>query len=280
MNRRLPQDGQIVMADNPSGSIDRRCPCCVRTPAGKLLAVLFGCACHNTTLTGRDNVIAGDYAGFAQEQLRPTASGSQAMFLSGCGADANPSPRGPSSWPDSMAPPCPGSERVLAGPLLPISSDSGDGHSNMRRSAVQSCREEIQERDQLAFGGSRHGRPDAQRAGAGGRCPTLPSAARGLAVGIGDLTLVALPAEPVADYVACCRSLGARDRSGWRDSITIASAIFRPPASSRTGARGDRSHALDLGRSMQHQVGLLHSGRRSRCAERRASLGASKRAGM
>ena len=59
-----------------------------------MLAVLFGCACHNTTLTGRDNVIAGDYAGFAQEMIEREHGEAMALFMSGCGADANPSPRG------------------------------------------------------------------------------------------------------------------------------------------------------------------------------------------
>ncbi len=95
MNRRLPQSGRIVMSDNPAGSTDRSVPVLrIDAPDGTLRGVVFGCACHNATLTGRDNVIAGDYAGFAQEYLEQQHPAAQAMFMSGCGADANPSPRG------------------------------------------------------------------------------------------------------------------------------------------------------------------------------------------
>ena len=95
MSRRLPQDGQVVMADSPAGAVDRSVPVMVvRGLDGSARALLFGCACHNTALTGADNVIAGDYAGFAQAQLEQEQPGVQAMFMSGCGGDANPSPRG------------------------------------------------------------------------------------------------------------------------------------------------------------------------------------------
>ena len=95
VSRRLRREGRIAMADNPMGPVDRSVPVlCARTPDGEPLAVLFGCASHNATLTGADNVIAGDYAGFAQAHLEARFRGVQAMFMSGCGADANPSPRG------------------------------------------------------------------------------------------------------------------------------------------------------------------------------------------
>lgn len=81
------------MADNLSGPADRSVPVLrIDAPDGTLRAVLFGCACHNTSLTGRDNAIAGDYAGFAQEFVQSRRPGVQAMFVSGCGADATPTP--------------------------------------------------------------------------------------------------------------------------------------------------------------------------------------------
>jgi neutral ceramidase len=61
---------------------------------GKTLAVLFGYACHNTTLTGTTNVVSGDYAGYAQQEVERAVPGAVAMFLMLCGADQNPQPRG------------------------------------------------------------------------------------------------------------------------------------------------------------------------------------------
>jgi neutral ceramidase len=61
-----------------------------------LRAVLFGYACHNTTLNFYK--FCGDYAGFAQEYLEQAHPEATALFMSGCGADQNPYPRrGPRS---------------------------------------------------------------------------------------------------------------------------------------------------------------------------------------
>ena len=65
----------------------------VAAPDGKLRAVLFGYACHNTTLTGEFYKISGDYAGFAQLAIEKANPGATAMFLMLSGADQNPHPR-------------------------------------------------------------------------------------------------------------------------------------------------------------------------------------------
>jgi hypothetical protein len=61
---------------------------------GKTSCILFGYACHNTTLVETNFKINGDYAGFAQAALEEANPGVQAMFLMGCGGDQNPAPRG------------------------------------------------------------------------------------------------------------------------------------------------------------------------------------------
>lgn len=62
-----------------------------RTPAGDLLAVVFGYACHTTASHG--DQIHGDYAGFAQVELEEALPGTTALFIAGCGGDINPLPR-------------------------------------------------------------------------------------------------------------------------------------------------------------------------------------------
>ena len=57
-------------------------------------AVVFGYACHNTTLPPTIVQYHGDYAGVAQKTLEERHPGATAMFVAGCGADANPMPRG------------------------------------------------------------------------------------------------------------------------------------------------------------------------------------------
>lgn len=57
----------------------------------KLRGLVFGYACHNTTMGFYQ--LCGDYAGFAQLYLEDRHPDSVAMFFTGCGADQNPLPR-------------------------------------------------------------------------------------------------------------------------------------------------------------------------------------------
>jgi putative membrane-bound dehydrogenase-like protein len=57
-------------------------------------AILANYACHCTTLGGETNFICGDWAGYAQEYLERDHPGAIALIAIGCGADANPQPRG------------------------------------------------------------------------------------------------------------------------------------------------------------------------------------------
>ncbi|HTN06541.1 neutral/alkaline non-lysosomal ceramidase N-terminal domain-containing protein [Agriterribacter sp.] len=66
----------------------------IATPGGELKAVLFGYACHNTTLPGDYTEVNGDYAGYAQIELEKMYPGTTALFFQGCCGDINPNPRG------------------------------------------------------------------------------------------------------------------------------------------------------------------------------------------
>jgi len=95
MNRRKPTPRGVVNAPNPRGYVDRSVPVLhVTNAAGRLRGVLFGYACHNTTLGGKNMMISSNYAGFAYRYIERQYPGVQAMFLMGCGGDANPYPRG------------------------------------------------------------------------------------------------------------------------------------------------------------------------------------------
>ena len=95
MNRRLPRpDGEFVNAPNPDGPVDHDVPVLrVEGGDGKLRAILFGYACHNTTLTQANYQFCGDYAGYAQQYLEADHPGTTTLFLTGCGGDQNPYPR-------------------------------------------------------------------------------------------------------------------------------------------------------------------------------------------
>lgn len=75
-----------------SGVTDRETPVLRITDLdGKLRGVLFGYACHNTTLAFQQ--YCGDYAGFAQHDIEERHPGVTALFVMGCGGDQNPQPR-------------------------------------------------------------------------------------------------------------------------------------------------------------------------------------------
>ena len=62
-----------------------------RAAGGDYRALVFGYACHNTTLSTYE--WCGDYAGFAQLAVEKRHPGARAFFYMGCGADQNPMPR-------------------------------------------------------------------------------------------------------------------------------------------------------------------------------------------
>lgn len=93
MNRRLPTRLGLKNSPHPEGPVDHYVPVLeVKGAQGPLLAVMFGYACHNTTLSFQK--ICGDYAGYAQEYLEAAHPGAVALFVMGCGGDQNPYPRG------------------------------------------------------------------------------------------------------------------------------------------------------------------------------------------
>lgn len=93
VNRREPTPNGIINGRNPEGPVDHDVPVLkVEAADGTLRAVVFGYACHNTTLSFYQ--WCGDYAGFAQAYLEEKHPGAVALFWIGCGGDANPLPRG------------------------------------------------------------------------------------------------------------------------------------------------------------------------------------------
>ncbi len=74
------------------GPVDHSVPVlAVHGERGELRAVLFGYACHPTTLSFTK--WCGDYPGFAQVELEKKHPSATAMFINTCGGDQNPLPR-------------------------------------------------------------------------------------------------------------------------------------------------------------------------------------------
>lgn len=94
-NRRVLKKGKWVgFGVNPNGPTDPSLPVLTAVdPSGKVRAVLFGYACHCTTLGGEFNKICAEWAGYACDDIERQSPGSVALAIIGCGADANPEPR-------------------------------------------------------------------------------------------------------------------------------------------------------------------------------------------
>ena len=122
VNRRQRTEKGYRLGVDPEGPVDHDVPVLrVASPDGRVRAVLFGYACHNTTVSPNDYRICGDYAGFAQAELEKTLPGAAALFVMLCGADQNPNPRGKMEQSVEYGQALAGEvRRVLDGPLVSV----------------------------------------------------------------------------------------------------------------------------------------------------------------
>lgn len=85
-------EGMLARGEGLKGPVDHTVPVLTVTRGdGSLAAVLFGYACHPTTLSFTR--WCGDYPGFAQLELERAHPGTMALFVNTCGGDQNPLPR-------------------------------------------------------------------------------------------------------------------------------------------------------------------------------------------
>jgi hypothetical protein len=95
VNRRENKEAEVperIKAGTLKGPVDHDVPVLVATDtAGKVKGVLFGYACHATTLAYEK--WSGDYPGYAMLAVEKANPGAVAVFWAGCGADQNPIPR-------------------------------------------------------------------------------------------------------------------------------------------------------------------------------------------
>jgi hypothetical protein len=97
MNRRVYQGDKVVFGDNPDGPVDWDVPVLrVKGTNGAVRAILFGYACHGTSVRDGDDwyVVSGEYMAYARQHLEAHQPGAVAIFLTGMGADSDPAPRG------------------------------------------------------------------------------------------------------------------------------------------------------------------------------------------
>ncbi len=204
MNRREFTDRGVILGTNPSGPADRTVPVLrVTGERGRPRAVVFGAGSHCTTLTGGNMLIAGDYAGYAQEFLEARRPGIQAMFMTGCAGDANPYPRGTLDLARRHGSQLASAvQDVLEGTLSPVRGPLATRLQMVDLPLVEHTREQIED---MQVGAPSYRRFFTQGALAkldrGGALLSSYTAPFALWQFGSDLTLVAFSGETVVDYV-------------------------------------------------------------------------------
>ena len=203
MNRRQFNPNGVTIGVNPEGVVDREVPVLrVESADGNLRGVVFGYACHNTTLTGEFYQFSGDYAGFAQEAIERAHPGAMALFVAGCGADINPYPRSKRELAEQHGETLAKSvEQALNGSIKPVGGaiKSVIGGVMIPFDAPPT-KEEFQSRlnDNNVFKRRHAERMIARYERDGKLISEYPYTVQILK--IGDLTLIALAREVVTDY--------------------------------------------------------------------------------
>jgi neutral ceramidase len=204
MSRREYTEKGIILGINPRGIVDRTVPVLrIDGGDGKPRIVLFGYACHGTTNPPSYLGVSPDYPGYARKVIEEHFPGAQAMFIAGCGGDANPYPRlkltdAPANGEELGKEVC----RVADGKLQPIPGPLACALVTAQLPLETPGRDALQA---IIDKGPKSKVPDAKAMLAtvdrGEKLPAAHSAPV-VAWQFGeDLTLIGLPDEVVADYV-------------------------------------------------------------------------------
>jgi neutral ceramidase len=238
MNRRSQTAQGYTIFSNADGPVDHDVPVLVvSTPEGKgtpnatdnigdprkMRALLFGYACHNTTLDFYQ--FCGDYAGYAQEYIEETHPGAVALFMIGCGGDQNPTPRRTLEWAKQHGRAVAnGVEQGLATKPRPVRGPLrlALGEATLELSAPPSVEELKQEATSANKYQSRHAQELLKNVEAGQTRSTYPYLVQVARFG-DDLTMVGLAGEVVVDYsLRLKKELAAPTSSGPSPAIWVA----------------------------------------------------------
>lgn len=220
INRREKTATGFKIGLNPDGPTDHSVPVLRVTGAdGKELAIVFGYACHNTTLGADERHLTGDYAGFAQSAIEAEHPGAVALFVTGCAGDANPNPRGTRdlarthgrSLADAVESALAGADLALEGRLRSAMAEPSIRFAGPTDRAAYEAR-----LGEPGSGRQAHARRMLAELDAGRPIRTEhPYAIQAFALG-DRLTMVALAGEVVVDYALRLRKeLAAEGRPVW-----------------------------------------------------------------
>jgi hypothetical protein len=217
MNRRVFSDDKVVFGDNPDGPVAKDVPVLkISDTNGVVRAILFGYACHGTSIRTGDDfyVISGEYMAYAREHLEALHPGAAAVYLAGMGADCDPYPRGKLLEARKHGLELAGAiVGVLSRPMQTVRGPLRVAHDEVELPlttppAREQIEKDVQHKD-LAVRQRADKYLDLIR-----RNQPLPAFVK-LPVGVlrfgDDLTLIAMAGEPVSDYALRFRRQFARE---------------------------------------------------------------------
>lgn len=196
--------GFAVNRRTAGGPVDHDLPLvAVKDLQGRLRAVVVTYACHCVTLS--DNLVSGDWAGYAREAIEKQHEGALALVTIGCGADSNPDSGVAGDRADLAQAQgraiATETERLLAGFLAPVAGNlEVRSHACKLPLADLPTRTEWEARAELSDARGYHARVQLARLDAGQALPMeIDYTVQGWTFGE-SLALVFLPGEVVVDY--------------------------------------------------------------------------------
>lgn len=196
--------GFAVNRRTVGGPVDHDLPLvAVKDLQGRLRAVVVTYACHCVTLS--DNLVSGDWAGYAREAIEKQHEGALALVTIGCGADANPDSGVTGDRADLAQAQgraiAAEAERLLAGFLAPVAGNLDvKSHALKLPLADLPTRAEWEARAALSDARGYHARVQLARLDAGQALPTEIDYSVQAWTFADSLALVFLPGEVVVDY--------------------------------------------------------------------------------
>jgi len=215
-NRRVLTGGRwTAFGVQPDGPVDHALPVLrISDGDGNVRGVVFNYACHGTTLSGDHYRINGDWSGFASEALEAASPGMVALSTIGCGADANPEPRGALEFAVAHGNAIMAEvSRIAAGPMRPITKTADARFEHAALTFELPTIEEVRQRmDDKSPQISRHATRLDEIYRSEGRLPaTYPVPIQSWQFG-DELTMVFIGGEVVVDYALRLKRELADDR--------------------------------------------------------------------
>lgn len=245
VNRRNNIQAQLHLLSKFNGPNDDAVPVIkVQSASGKILAILFGYACHASML--KDYIISGDYPAYARMELEKLYPGTTSLFFQGAGGNQIGYPRNTventMQWGKTLAASV---ERVISEPMKELSPDLATTYDELNLDSDQ----EPPTKDELLKIAENKNNPDSIRIKARENLdklergetliPTYPFPIQVWKVG--ELPLITMGGEPMVEYAIKLKLIFGQDAFVFGYSNDVMAYIGTPKTLTEGGYEGNSS---------------------------------------